>query len=591
MTRERASFVTQAPTLAGYVRKHAGLFILGGLALIGTNALGLFIPRLLQEGIDSVERSGSAGHAASMALLIALIAVGQGAVRIASRLWLFFGARRIEYEMRRDIYDHLLRLPPSYYRARKTGDVVSRATNDLTNVRVLLGPGILNIINTGVVYLAAPVLLLAISPTLTALALLPYPIVLLIARRHVRGIYAKTRESQEALSELSARVQENLSGMAVVKAYVREEAELRTFEALSREYTARSIELSRHRASILPLIGVMGGAGVLIVLVFGGAAVQRGELSLGEFVAFSGYLAMLVWPTLALGWILSLWQRGIASWERMRELLVEVPTLRDPDAPTLPAGGVRGELRIEGLRIERGGRAILDIDALTVPAGGTLAVVGRTGSGKSTLVEALARVIEIDAGCVFVDDVDLTRLPLRAYRAAVGYVPQETFLFSATLAENIAFGRPDASAADIDRVVRAARLESDLAILPDGKDTLVGERGITLSGGQRQRAAIARALLLAPKILLLDDCLAAVDLKTEREILEALETELSGRTAIIVSHRLAAARLAQQIVVLEEGRIIEQGSHEALVHAGGPYAALWRRQMLEDELETLQVAP
>lgn len=585
-----------APRLAGYVRQHAGIFVLGGLALIGTNALGLLIPRLLQQGIDSVERGGPSAsigvaHAATLALYIALIAIGQGAIRIASRLWLFFGARRIEYELRRDIYAHLLRLPPSYYRARKTGDVVSRATNDLTNVRVLLGPGILNIINTGVVYIAAPILLLNISPLLTLLALLPYPVVLLIARRHVRGIYQKTRESQEALSELSARVQENLSGMAVVKAYAREEAELRTFEALSREYTARSIELSRHRASILPLIGLMGGAGVLIVLIFGGAAVQRGELSLGEFVAFTGYLGLLVWPTLALGWILSLWQRGIASWERMRELLVEVPTLREPADPVLPEGGeVRGALRIEGLRVQRGERTILDIESLRVPAGHTLAVVGRTGSGKSTLIEALARVTEIEPGRVFVDDVDLTRLPLRAYRAAVGYVPQETFLFSATLAENIAFGRPDATHAEVDRVIRAARMASDIAILPDDKDTMVGERGITLSGGQRQRTAIARALLLSPRILLLDDCLAAVDLKTEREILTALEEELSGRTAIIVSHRLAAARLAQQIVVLDEGRIVEQGSHEALLEAGAHYAALWRRQMLEDELEELQVA-
>jgi ATP-binding cassette subfamily B protein len=578
-----------APTLSRYVRAHLGAFVAGGSCLLATNALGLYIPRLLQEGIDGVSRGEGAAVTAAVVTIV-VIALAQAGVRIASRLFLFFGARRIEYEMRNDIFAHLVRLPPSYYRSRQTGDVISRATNDITNVRVLLGPGILNIINTGVVYLAAPVLLISLSPWLTALAVLPYPIILLLARRHIKGLYTKTRESQEELARLSARVQENLAGIAVVKAYAREDTEAHAFDTFSEKYMERSIELAKHRAQIFPLIGAMGGAGALIVLVAGGFAVRAGELSLGQFVAFSGYLGLLVWPTLALGWVLALWQRGMASWERMRELLLTEPTLASPATPTPLPTPLRGDLELRNLVIERAGRRVLDIAHLRIPAGSTLAVVGRTGSGKTTLLECIARVIEIPPETIFVDGVDLTRAGLREYRREVGFVPQETFLFSATLAENIAFGRPDATAEEIDRVVHASRLSADLSALPEGIATVVGERGITLSGGQRQRAAIARALLTRPKVLLFDDCLAAVDLRTEREILAELARELEGRTAIIVSHRLAAARLADEVIVLDEGRIIERGAHETLVEAGGAYAALWHRQRLAEEIESLEEA-
>jgi ATP-binding cassette subfamily B protein len=579
----------RVPTLLFYTRAHLWAFLLGGLCLLGTNALGLVIPRLLQEGVDTVAAGGDGGEVAGIALWVVAVAALQAAIRVGSRLFTFFGARNIEYEMRNDLYAHLTTLSMSFYRERQTGDVISRASNDLTNVRVLLGPGILNIINTGAIYIAAPVLLLLISPWLTALALLPYPLMYLVARHSVRGIYLKTREAQEELSRLSSKVQENLTGVAVVKAYTREAAEVAAFASLSEGYMGKSVDLARHRARIMPIMGMMGGLAILVVLLGGGYAVREKQITLGEFVAFAGYLGYLVWPTLALGWILSLWQRGIASWERIRELFAARPALADPEHP-LSLGRLTGGIEIRDLRIQRRGETVLDIGALRIPAGTTVAIVGRTGSGKTTLAEVLARLTEIPPSTVFVDGVDVTRATLADYRRQVSYVPQETFLFSATVAENIALGRAAASREEIARVAGVARLDPDLAIFPEGLDTVVGERGITLSGGQRQRVAIARALLVDPRILLLDDCLSAVDVKTEREILAGLSRELAGRTALVISHRLAAARLATEIVVLDAGRVAERGTHEELCARGGLYADLWRRQTMLEALEGAEEA-
>jgi ATP-binding cassette subfamily B protein len=577
------------PSLSSYVRGQLRELALGGLFLLATNALGLAIPWLIKQAVDRMASGAGSATVGEIVLLIVGVAVLQTAIRIGSRISIFFAARQIEFRLRNDFYAQLCRLPASYYRGQRTGDLVSRATNDLTNVRALLGPGILNVINSGAVYLAAPVLLVLLSPQLTLLALLPYPVMLLVARHHMRGIYQKSRESQEELSRLSSRVQENLTGIAVVKAYAREDGEVAEFAALSRAYQDQSLALARYRSRMMPLLGAMAGLATVIVLVAGGELVRSGEITLGEFVAFTGYLGYLVWPTLALGWILSLWQRGMASWDRLRAVLAEAPALRDPPDP-LPLPAWREGIEIRGLRIAHGAEVVLDLPALRLAAGSTVAVVGPTGSGKTTLAEVLARVTEIPAGTVFVDGVDLTRVSLGDYRRQVGYVPQETFLFSASVAQNIAIGRPGSSAEEIRRVAEVARLDGDVGSFPKGYDTLVGERGIAVSGGQRQRVAIARALLVDPRLLVLDDCLSAVDLKTEREILAGLRRELAGRTALVISHRLAAARLASEILVLDRGRLVERGSHEALLSRQGLYASLWKRQMMLEELETLTEA-
>lgn len=589
----------QGPSLSivARVRPQTVVLAAGVLFLLATNALGLTIPWLLKAAIDRLRAlqgqpggAGSAAVAASVARLAALIAAaaaGQAIVRTLSRVFIFNAGRNVEFDLRQDLFGHLLRLDPGFFRRHATGDLMSRLTNDLSAVRMLFGPGILNVANTAIVYVTGVWLLVHLSPRLTLVALVPYPALIVTARLWSRSIYTSSRGLQDQLGVLSTTLQEDLAGIAVVKSYALEETRHAAFARQSQLYLERALALARARGGLTPLFAVIGALGTLIVLWMGGREVIAGRMTLGALVAFNAYLVYLSLPTIALGWILAVWQRGLAAWVRVRDLLSVVPAIGDGAVPS--AGPARSEVlspsvSIRGLGVVRDGRTILHDISLEVPAGGSLAVVGPTGSGKTTLVDAVPRFIEVPPGCIFVGGHDVHDVPIAVLRGLIGYAPQEAFLFSATVAENVAFGLPHGVTGEersrrIARAVEAAGLGPDLAALPEGLETVVGERGITLSGGQRQRLALARALAAEPAILILDDSLSSVDAHTERDILARLRPILRGRTSILVSHRVAAVREADVIVVLDRGRIAERGTHAELLEARGLYASLYREQL------------
>jgi ATP-binding cassette subfamily B protein len=587
-------------SIGARVRPELAGLMLGCLCLAATNGLQLAIPWLLGKAVDALRHASSAAEAASVrplvaghAALIAALAVLQALIRTWSRVLIFNSGRNIEYGLRRDLFGHLTLLDQRFFRRHPTGDVMSRMTNDLGAVRMMFGPGLLNIVNTGLAYAMTLPLMLGLSPRLTLMALIPYPLLLFGARVSTRVMYKASREIQEQLGVLSTAVQENLAGIQVIKHYTLEDQRHATFRRLNDEYLTRSLRLVRARGTLMPLFAVLGGVGTLIVLWAGGRQVIAGRLSLGGLVRFNAYLVMLSWPTIALGWIIGVWQRGVASWVRVRELLSTRPEIRDGAGAA--TGNVpevlRPEIEVRGLTItadDGSGRRLLDDVSFSLPAGTTLAIVGPTGAGKTTLVDAIVRLQGVAPGAVSVGGVDVTALPLARLRSLFGYAPQDAFLFSATVAENIAFGMRNADAdtdrARVKRAAEAAGLAPDLAALPEGYDTVVGERGITLSGGQRQRVALARALAAEPEILILDDSLSSVDAQTEREILARLRPILAGRTSVLVSHRVAAVKDADQILVLDQGRVAERGTHVDLLAAGGLYTSLYREQLAAEAL-------
>ena len=589
-------------TLWGTLRPQLGRIALGCLCLVGTNAFSLAIPWLLKQAIDALRDLPPAvahGIVVRDAIAIIAFAVVQGVIRTWSRIFIFDAGRNVEYGLRRDLFEHLTRLDPGFFRRHPTGDLMSRLTNDLGAVRMLFGPGLLNLLNTALVYATGLALLLKLSPRLTLLALIPYPLLLGAAKLASRHIHRASRAIQEQLGTMSTAIQEDLAGIAVIKHYTLEESRQRAFRAVNDEYLNRALTLVRARGMLMPLFAMLGGVGTLIVLWAGGREVIAGRMSVGSLVAFNGYLVLLSWPTFALGWIIGIWQRGVAAWTRVHELLTTAPTIADardelrqakPGSAHAIAETINPSIEVRDLSIVADGRPLLDGVSFGLPAGATLAIVGRTGAGKTTLVDAVLRMQEVAPGAVRVGGRDVTHIPLAELRGSIGYAPQDAFLFSATVADNIAFGiRGDLDPAARDERVRraaeAAGLAPDVAVLPDGYGTLVGERGITLSGGQRQRVALARALAADPQILILDDSLSSVDAETERAILTRLRPILAGRTSVLISHRVAAVKDADQILVLDGGRVAESGTHAALLASGGLYASLYREQLAQEAVE------
>lgn len=573
-------------TVVPYLRRHQGQFALGMAALFLKDASAVVLPLLIRAAIDALTGKQELKVVFTFAGLLVFVCLLKGFFQYWMRVILIGVSRDIEYELRNDLFAHLVELSPDYYGRNRTGDIMARSTNDLNAVRMMLGPGVMYWCETSLTFVLTIAVMMSIDWRLTFWAILPAPLVSFVVIYFGRRIHDRFEAIQAMFSDISSRVQENLSGIRMVRAFVQEDAEVKKFARLNLEYIGENLKLVRVQGLFQPMLECLIGLTFLIVLWVGGMQVIEHRITVGSFVMFNTYMSMLVWPMIALGWVVNLMQRGSASLGRINEILHEKPSIAGPSEPyTIET--FRGEIRFEGVEMQfAAGRALDGID-LTIPASKTIAIVGHTGCGKSTLVSLIPRLADPTSGRVLVDGVDLRHLSPAALRRHIGFVPQETFLFSATIAENIAFGVDSASDQEIRRAAELAGLSDDIEGFPDGYETNVGERGITLSGGQKQRTAIARALLRNPRILILDDALASVDTMTEERILKGLAGVMRGRTVILISHRVSTVRQADEIVVLSHGRIVERGTHDELSGSGGYYAELARKQMLEEELEAI----
>ena len=572
-------------SLKPYFWRYRWGFVFGALSVLLTNGIWILFPQIIKHAIDDLNSGVTRHKLVVYSLLLVSVALAKGIFQFLTRWKLIGISREIEFDLRNDLFRHLEGLSYSYYQRTRTGDIMARATNDLNAVRMLLGPAIMYSANTIIFTAGALIFMWHISPRLTMYAFLPLPLVSVIIQYFGRKIHERFERIQAMFSDISARAQENFSGVRVLRAYVQEKAEIEAFEAANQEYIRRSLLLVRLMGVLWPTLELLLGLAIVLVLWLGGREVLLHRMTVGDFVAFNTYMVQLTWPIIALGWVLNIFQRGTASVGRINEIFAEKPEIADapvPQAKTCEA--IRGEVEFRNLDFSYNGVPVLKNVDLHIPAGTSLAIVGPTGSGKSTLVNLIPRVYDAAPGAVLLDGRPIREFSLAELRSNIGFVPQETFLFSDTIRENIAFGAEQAGDSQIHDAARAANISADIEGFPETYSTMVGERGITLSGGQKQRTAIARAILRDPRILVLDDALSSVDTHTEEKILTHLREVMRGRTTIFISHRVSTVRNADRIAVLHGGSIVELGTHEELITRNGYYTDLYNKQLLEEEL-------
>src|SRR5581483_10854375 len=579
--------------LAPYFRKYIWGYVLGGVSVLLMNGIWILFPQVIRRAVDDLTSGITQQKIVTYSLLLIALAAAKGIFQFLTR-WVVIGiSREVEFDLRNDLFRRLEQLSYSFYQRTRTGDIMARATNDLNAVRMLLGPAIMYTANTIVFTVGALVFMVAISPKLTLYAFLPLPVVSIVVQYFGRRIHERFERIQAMCSDISARAQENFAGARVVRAYVQEDAEIASFETANKEYIGRSLKLVRLMGMLWPTLETLLGLAIVIVMWLGGREVLYNRMDVGSFVAFTTYLIQLTWPVIALGWVINIFQRGTASLARIDEIMREQPAVRDESGSpvTLQAADlsslrvpIQGEIEFRNLNFSYNGIPVLHDINLRIPAGSSLAIVGPTGSGKSTLVSVIPRIYDTAPGTVLIDGRPIREFPLAELRRSIGFVPQETFLFSDTIRENIAFGTENSTDSEVRASAEGANSAADIESFPEQYDTMVGERGITLSGGQKQRTAIARAMIRDPRILILDDALSSVDTYTEEKILNHLREIMRGRTTIFISHRVSTVRNADQIAVLHGGRIVELGTHEQLIARNGYYTDLYNKQLLEEEL-------
>lgn len=578
--------VEDLKSLLPYLRRYRRSYWVGLAAVVFGTAFQLGSPWVLRFAIDALARGGSPRQVALYALTFVGLAALAGIFRYLMRMTIIGASRWIEYDLRNDYFAHLERMNPAFYHRWRTGDLMARATNDLNAVRSLLGPGIMQAASTILVALGAVVQMFSLDAVLASIALLPLPLISVVVFRLMRRIRLLYDQIQAQYSRISEKAQENLAGIRIVKSYAAGSREIRLFAKANEEYVRRNLKLAKVRGALVGTIEVLAGIGILLILWVGGHRVIHGHMSLGELVAFMSFLAMLSWPMIAIGWTLNLIEQGRASWIRIQQVMQEEPEIADGPRTDFSIASLRGAIRFDGVSFSYDGAWVLRGVDLDIPQGAAVGIVGRTGAGKSTLVHLIPRLYDPTEGQVRIDGRDVREIPLAVLRRCVAIVPQESFLFSDTIAANIAFGT-DGSEEQIRWAAEMAGLLEEIQSFPQGFDTLLGERGVNLSGGQKQRVALARALLRDSAILILDDALSAVDAATEERILRNLRRIMRGRTTLVVSHRISAVKDLDFIVVLDEGRVVEMGTHDALLSLRGLYWELYQVQQLEESLSAL----